>query len=157
MEKEKMNWGEYFNYINVLRKKMEKRIEPEPIFLGLGRGGLIPLGMLSHSFNIERTYHVGLKNTRWDKNSNSSGIIEYSSVKCLGAIIGGRRLFIIDDLIDSGESVNYIINNYSVYCKDIVVCCLIDKVYNNNLRYKVEVLTARELDERKWIIFPYEH
>lgn len=112
--------------------------------IGLNRGGLIPAVTLSHQLSIP------MLALNWQtRDSNLRNIPD--NIKNL---IGDKNILIVDDIVDSGESISLLLRELNNIC-----CCNIASlVYNSDqsiISDYYHTIIQRSIDNR-WIDFFWE-
>lgn len=159
--------------------------------VGLTRGGLTPAVMISHYFDIPmHTLSVSLRDSdnecesnlwmaedalgpqspeRYVSNENDIGSILDAAGDLLEIGSTYKNILIVDDINDSGATINWIINDWKSSCfpKDDSW----DEVWNNNVKFAVVVdnlasqcevkmdfvgLEVNKAEKDVWIDFPWE-
>lgn len=118
--------------------------------IGIGRGGLVPAVYISH--------HINLPMLSIDHSSKIPGFADELLAKVAAKSASGVRLLFIDDINDSGGTIDYIRQLLADNA-----CCgdnLRFAVLINNSRSRVSVdywaqMIDRDLDKR-WFVFPWE-
>lgn len=123
--------------------------QPEFV-IGIGRGGLVPAVYVSHQ--------LGLPMLSIDHSSKVPGFADELLAKVAAMSAEGRRLLFVDDINDSGGTIQYIRDLLTRNgCDD---ANLRFAVVINNQRSKVEVdLWADTIDrseDKRWFVFPWE-
>ncbi len=152
-----INWQE----IDFLAQRLfhlvkNDKYEPE-IILGISRGGTIPARLLSDMFEAEIPF----------KSEKITSILATMQIKFYTGIaetharpmvaqdvaveIYQKRILLIDDLVDSGESIQCALDYLNFKNpKEIKVATLLRKPYSKIIpNYFVEETTA-------WVVFPHE-
>ncbi|MGB9659101.1 MAG: phosphoribosyltransferase [Nitrososphaerales archaeon] len=119
--------------------------EPD-ILIGVSRGGLIPVAILSDRLGVESEivgvkYYRGVKETK-DKPEITQPILSN---------LGGKKVLIVDDVADLGHSLQ-LVKNYvqEKGAKEVRICTLHYKPWSVvKPEYFVEKTEA-------WIIYPWE-
>ena len=122
-----------------------------PDFLvGLGRGGLVPAAFLSHRLDIPML--------SIDVSSGDAGFSDELMVKLAGKTIEGRRILIIDDINDSGNTIVTFRGALAAHGCDSD--CVRVAVLVSNLRSRAAVdYWSRTIDralDKRWFVFPWE-
>ena len=124
-----LKWDEYLNDINQLVYKIKESNIKFDIVYGIPRGGLILATILSHQLNIE--------------------LIDYSLLNTL--YVQNKILLLIDDLVDSGNTLTKYSNLYQVkMCNDVKTATL----YKHKKSLVIPNFYIKE--NESWIVFPYE-
>ena len=152
----KYSWSELDHDVNHLHRQIvESDWKPHTV-VGLIRGGCIPGVMLSHKFDVP------FEALHWSKRDFSNqGFGHYIEHICKHAIRNNERFLIVDDIIDSGETVadlmHYATKMASVrYWSNYIKFATL---YQNSdcptqASYWARGI-SRRVDER-WIYFPWE-
>ena len=116
------------------------------IILGINRGGCIPGVYLSHRLNTpQEVLDIRLRDHTTTPNLS---VLEK-------AFAFQKKILIIDDINDTGDTFNYIVKNFGKGDGRIKFAALI---HNKPSKAKVDYL-GYEIDKSKdpaWIIFPWE-
>ncbi len=123
----------------------------KPDFLiGVGRGGLVPAAFLSHRLDIAML--------SVDHSSGEPGFGGELLVKLAAKIADGRRMLVVDDINDSGTTIDCIRGAIAAKGggdEQLRVAVLI-----NNSRSKAKAEYAATLIDRdsdkRWFVFPWE-
>lgn len=134
---------------------------PEYI-VGITRGGLLPAVMISHYFKIPcHTLGVSLRD---------SGSVNESNLWMSQDASEGKKILVVDDINDSGETLNWIKNDWetsalpknidtwnSIWNKSVKFAAVFD---NTSSKAKVAIdYFGEQIDKEEtndWIQFPYE-
>jgi hypoxanthine phosphoribosyltransferase len=125
--------------------------EWKPTFLiGIGRGGLVPAAFLSH--------RLGLPLLTVDHSTGDPGFGEELLEKLADKMRGGARLLIVDDINDSGRTINYL--RAALEAKVAEPDPLRVAVLIHNVRSGARVeYHGSEIDrdeDKRWYVFPWE-
>lgn len=115
--------------------------------LAIGRGGYIPAVYLSHALDVKGIYTCQLELYK-DKVRDETGFLIRHFARIID--ISRKRILIVDELIDSGVTMNKVISFVKNHVKSYTIAVLInkfDKITNN-------VVSARKVTD--WIQFPWE-
>jgi xanthine phosphoribosyltransferase len=131
--------------------RLIERGEWKPDFLvGIGRGGLVPAAYLSH--------RTGLPLLSVDHSSGEHGFGAELLDKLAAKIRGGARMLIVDDINDSGGTINYL--RAAIEAKVDVPDGLRVAVLVHNVRSKARAeYHGSEIDrdqDKRWYVFPWE-
>jgi xanthine phosphoribosyltransferase len=122
------------------------------IIVGITRGGLIPAVYMSHYFNKPlNTLEVSFRD---------SGVTEQPT-QIIDHIRNGKKVLIVDDILDSGETIDWIyqqVNSFNLKYVDFLKTAvlfhnegktgLVDPDYQGTVINKIE--------NNVWIVFPWE-
>ncbi|HWI85895.1 MAG TPA: phosphoribosyltransferase domain-containing protein, partial [Sphingomonas sp.] len=118
--------------------------------IGIGRGGLIPAVYISHQLNLPML--------SIDHSSRVPGFADELLGKLAANSATGTRLLFVDDINDSGGTIDYIRRLLAEHgCDDDNVRF---GVVINNSRSKVRVdygaQTIDRSEDKRWFVFPWE-
>lgn len=122
-----------------------------PDFLvGIGRGGLVPAAYLSH--------RTGIQMLSVDHSSGEVGFGDELLDKLAAKIREGRRILIVDDINDSGGTIQYL--RAAIEAKSDDPSGLRVAVLVHNVRSKARAeYRGSEIDrdsDKRWYVFPWE-
>lgn len=131
--------------------------------VGITRGGLMPAVMISHYFNIPcHALHVSLRDGDASDCESNCWMAEDA--------YDGKNILIVDDINDSGATINWIMTDWSTSAYPGDSCW--SAVWNNNVKFAVVVdnlsskcnramdfagCEVNKAEEDVWIDFPYEN
>ncbi len=189
MRKRVVSWAEYQGLIGKIARDISVSGWRPDYIVGITRGGCLPAVMLSHYFNVPcETLKVSLRdheqtesNTwmaedalgpvsdRYVDNADVGSILEAAS-DLLEVGDFCKNILIVDDMNDSGATINWIINDWQQSCF-LNDPAWENEVWNGNVKFAVlfdnaaskaivkmdfvgEEINKAETDT--WIDFPYE-
>lgn len=118
--------------------------------IGIGRGGLVPAAYLSH--------RTGLPLLTVDHSSGEADFGDELLGKLAARICAGARMLIVDDINDSGATINYLRSAIEAKIDD--PDCLRVAVLVHNLRSRARAeYHGSEIDravDKRWYVFPWE-
>jgi xanthine phosphoribosyltransferase len=172
MKKRIINQQEFNGLVaDICRQIHLSKWKPDYV-VGITRGGLMPAVMISHYFNVPcETLKVSLRDGGEPESNlwmaeEALGHINYDPM-CSGN--GQKNILIVDDINDSGATLNWIMNDWPSGCFPDDPSW--EEVWNNNVRFAVIVdnlasecnapmdyvgFEINKLEEDVWIEFPYE-
>jgi hypoxanthine phosphoribosyltransferase len=129
--------------------------------VGLTRGGLIPAVYLSHYLNVPmETLKVSLRDSSGESESN---------LWMAEDAYNGKNILIVDDINDTGATLDWIINDWQNSChpadahwlqvwgNNVKIAVLVDNLSSNFSRtvdYCAKEINKAEKDV--WIVYPWE-
>ncbi|AOR75439.1 MULTISPECIES: phosphoribosyltransferase [Novosphingobium] len=153
-EEPQLHYLEYYEdflaKVRVLSRKIrEGEWQPEFI-IGVGRGGLVPAVYISHQLEVPML--------SIDHSAKVPGFADELLGKVAGMTAEGKRLLFVDDINDSGGTIEYIRNllgDNGCDAENLRFAVLI-----NNTRSKAVAelyVDAIDRDEdKRWFVFPWE-
>ncbi|MCT2398968.1 phosphoribosyltransferase [Novosphingobium mangrovi (ex Huang et al. 2023)] len=131
------------------RKVLESEWTPDFV-IGVGRGGLVPAVYISHQLELPML--------SIDHSAKVPGFADELLAKVAGMTAEGKRMLFVDDINDSGGTIEYIRGQLAgCGCN---ATNLRFAVVINNQSSKVEVdLWADMIDraeDKRWFVFPWE-
>jgi hypoxanthine phosphoribosyltransferase len=149
-----LHYLEYYEDFLAKVRLMARRIaagEWQPEFvIGVGRGGLIPAVYISHQLELPML--------SIDHSSKMPGFADELLAKVAGMTADGRRMLFVDDINDSGGTIEYIRNLLQVQGCEAGNLRFAVVINNSRSRSKVDVW-ADEIDrdeDKRWFVFPWE-
>ncbi len=141
----KLGWDQFHRDCEVLAEKVRASGRAYDKLLCITRGGVFVGGLLGHMLGLRNITTIALKLYDFDQMGQ---VVEQLSAPDLP--LPGSRLLVVDDLLDSGRTLSYIVEKWGEeYAIDIAV--LYDKG-NGELR---PAFTAKEIPN-EWVAFPWE-
>jgi xanthine phosphoribosyltransferase len=133
---------------------LAQAIEADPwtpdVLVGIGRGGLVPAAYLSH--------RMGIQMLSVDHSSGEAGFADELLDKLAAKIGDGRRVLIVDDINDSGGTIQYLRAAIEAKTGDSTGLRVAVLVHNIRSKAKVEY-HGSEIDrdqDKRWYVFPWE-
>jgi xanthine phosphoribosyltransferase len=172
MKKRQVSWEEYQGLIaKICRDISNSNWRPDYV-VGITRGGLLPAKMISYYFEVPcETLKVQLR----DGDSCESNLwmaedaFGYEIYDPMISGSGQKKILIVDDINDTGATLNWIINDWTSGCLPDDERW--DDVWGNNVRFAVifdnlasKCVTSMNYsgveinkeEDPAWIDFPYE-
>lgn len=117
------------------------------IIIGLSRGGWVPARFIADYLQVENLLSFGVKSYK--------GLGKKSKLKItekIGANVKGKRILVVDDIVDTGETLVYTIKYLKKKGARSVKTCVLhykDKISSYRPNYYGEKTD-------KWIVYPWE-
>jgi len=163
MEKRKVSWNEFQGLVaNICRDIANSEWRPDYV-VGITRGGLLPAVMISQYFNIPcEALKVSLRD-------NGGEHATESNLWMAEDAFNGKKILIVDDINDTGATVNWIIDDW---CSSCVAGKRWEDTWNHNVKFatvfdnlaskaKLEMdYVGEEINKAEkdvWIDFPFEN
>lgn len=132
----------------------ESGYRPE-VLLVLWRGGT-PVGVVVHEFLLYKgidTYHAAFKATSYTGIGKRIEPEVEHLASVLDVIRPGQRVLLIDDVFDTGSTIEKVCERLSTKTQNVKIATLYFKPGNNRTNI-VPDFYRRETD--RWIVFPHE-
>lgn len=141
-----VTWSDVQRILANLAKTVSSVYRPE-VIVAIAKGGLIPARVISDILGVEETGYIEVK---FYKGVGIRG--EKPFVKSIAVpLIKDKNVLIVDDVVDSGRTVQLVIDTLSVYAprvlKSLVLYVKPWSTYNPDFYYEVT---------NDWIVFPWE-
>ena len=144
------SWTTHVEGINALGEYILASGWKPTAILGVSRGGLIPAAMLSYTFDVRLIQAVRVQHYDDQNNRLESGPQFVEGPQPFAAFdIYTERLLIVDDIVDTGETLKLVRNAAHDHADEVKVAALYvrsDQKHSVDWYWKVE-------DE--WVVFPW--
>ena len=144
------SWADHIVGISAIGESVLASGWKPTAILGISRGGLIPAAMLSYMLDIRLIQAVRVQHYDDKKKPLDSGPQFVDGPEPFGTNqIETKRLLIVDDIIDTGETLKLVRRSVHEHAKEIKVAALYvrsDQRHSADWYWKVE-------DE--WVVFPW--
>lgn len=141
----RVSWDEVFKFVSELKNFCsDKQFD---CILAVARGGSIIGTLLSYQLNIPIRY-VGISSYDGDKKTNELKFTQHAEIGDY------KNILVVDDIIDSGDTINYIkniieFNSFDKRFTYATMYAVTDK--QDMVGFKIAVKQQNE-----WIEFPWE-
>lgn len=140
----------FLEEVETLARAIEADVWTPDFLVGIGRGGLVPAAYLSH--------RTGIQMLSVDHSSGEAGFADELLDKLAAKITSGRNVLIVDDINDSGGTIQYL--RAAIEAKTANPAGLRVAVLVHNVRSKAKVeYQGSEIDrdrDKNWYVFPWE-
>ena len=167
MKKVFVSWQDVENHTQEILRQIQRDAWLPDYVVGLTRGGLVPANFISQYLDIPmETLKVSLR----DDNSQPESNLWMAEDAFGDNENGGKKILIVDDINDTGATLNYIKQDWQSSCLSNDERWLND-VWGNNVRVAVlfdneaskseldinySSVTINKAEEDQWIVFPWE-
>lgn len=149
-----LHYLEYYEDFLAKVRQLSRQVQQgawQPEFIiGLGRGGLVPAVYISHQLSLPML--------SIDHSSKIPGFADELLAKVAAMSADGTRMLFVDDINDTGGTIDYIRSQLSQGGCDHAN--LRFAVVINNKSSKVEVDVWADMidrtDDKRWFVFPWE-
>ena len=144
---EVLTWNQvYRQLLNLTRHICEVGFKPD-IIVGISRGGLIPARVISDLLNNSNIANVKIERYATVGQTNDTTKL----TQCLSANVRGKAVLVVDEIVDSGESLKvareHAIENGALEIKTATIYLKQNCTFEPDFYEKI---TA------SWIVFPWE-
>ncbi len=156
MKKTHVTWNEVQSHVqSIIRQMVLEKWTPD-IIVGITRGGAVPAVMISNYFNCKMvSLDVSLRdNTEYGPESNC-WLPEDAETK---------KILIVDDINDTGATVNWIMSDWSSLVlhdkwKDNVKFAMLydNQASNATVDIAFSAVDINKAEDDIWIVFPWEN
>ena len=144
---ESLSWGQVYDLLlNLAEDILKSEFRPD-IIVGVSRGGWIPARILSDLLetpklaNVTAEFYVGINET----------IHEPAITQPLSLPVMGRKVLIVDDLVDTGKSLNLVnLHLENQGASEVRIATIYFKPWS------ITIPDYFEKETRNWIVFPWE-
>ena len=144
------SWTEHVDGINSLGEAILASGWKPTAILGISRGGLIPAAMLSYMFDVRLIQSVRVQHYDGDNMRLESGPQFVEETRPFDALnIYTQRLLIVDDIVDTGETLKLARDAAQDHATEVKVAALYvrsDQKHSADWFWNVE-------DD--WVVFPW--
>nr|ADQ54389.1 phosphoribosyltransferase [uncultured marine crenarchaeote E37-7F] len=140
-----LNWNKNYEHLIKLAKKVnESGFKPE-VIVGISRGGLIPSRIISDLLDNPNLASIRVEFYEYTKKREKPKITQPISMP-----IEGKKILLVDDVADSGKSLQLVYKHLSKKAKEIRTLTIFYKPWSClQPDYYIK-------ETRAWIVFPWE-
>lgn len=142
-----ISWEEFHKDVLELSKKIVNTIGQDNIkgIVTVTRGALVPSAIIANEFNIRKIEAISLKSYNEKQNQCE---IEVLSLPYEALKERGNNWLIIDELVDTGNTLAYIEN--------LMPKALFFSVYLKEIKFPYLQGYAKSFPQDTWLVFPWE-
>ena len=173
MKKIYYSWQEIEAQTQEILRQLQRDAWRPDYVVGLTRGGLVPATLISQYLEVPmECLKVSLRDSEHGPESNlwmaedAFGYVMHDPM-CSGN--GRKKILIVDDINDSGATLNWIKNDWPSGClpndkrweevwgNNVRVAILVDnEASKSELKISYSAVDLNKADEDVWIVFPWE-
>jgi uncharacterized protein len=174
MKKIYYSWQDVENQTQEILRQLQRDAWMPDYVVGLTRGGLIPANLISQYLEVPmETLKVSLRDNGENGCESNLWMAEdaygHRDFDPMASDDGRKRILIVDDINDSGATLNWIMKDWQSSCfpKDkrwkeiwgntVRVAVLVDNdASKSKLNIGYSAVGLNKADEDCWIVFPWE-
>jgi hypothetical protein len=168
MKKVFVSWQEVEGHTQEILRQIQQDAWLPDYVVGLTRGGLVPANLISQYLEVPmETLKVSLR----DDNSQPESNLWMAEEAFGNNETGGKKILIVDDINDSGATLNWIKQDWQTSCypnderwiddvwgENVKVAVLYDnEASQSELDITYSSVTINKAEEDQWIVFPWEN
>lgn len=123
--------------------------------VGLARGGAVPAVYLSHRLKLP--VHI----MDWSTRDTEYTLGKETNCLIPEDLIAGKRILLVDDIVDTGECIKTLFDDWQTSVREEINFTLIDVCtlfYNEENQYGIKAkYFALPTDPNYWVVFPWEN
>jgi uncharacterized protein len=167
------SWQEIEAQTQEILRQLQRDVWRPDYVVGLTRGGLVPATLISQYLEVPmECLKVSLRDSEHGPESNlwmaedAFGYVMHDPM-CSGN--GRKKILIVDDINDSGATLNWIKNDWPSGClpnderweevwgNNVRVATLVDnEASKSELKISYSAVDLNKAEEDVWIVFPWE-
>ena len=147
MEKRYISWEEFHKLTRVLAERVEESGFVPDFLIGITSGGLVPLVLLGALFHTKNVTTISARSYT-DKNRGELDIFAKPDVR-----LEGRRVLVVDEIADSGETLRQVIGLLTERYRATEVRSAVVVVNVKRNAYRPDYF-VEETD--RWVVFPWD-
>ncbi len=146
IKKEKISWQKADAMCAALGRKINRSFHSD-VVVGISRGGLVPLRLLSDYLNVCKLGVVGVKFYSAAGKTKSRPIVTQQ----LNIAVNGKKVLVVDDVADSGKTLALVVKLLKKKKAKVVKTA--------TLHYKKSSIVKPDFyikETDAWIVYPWE-
>ena len=165
MKKHNLSWSDVHQHVTEILRQMQIDNWRPDYVVGITRGGLVPATMISQYLDCPmNTLKVSLRDSNPESESNL-----WMSEDAYGYDNPQKNLLIVDDINDSGATLNWIRQDWQAGClpndptwetvwgNNVRVAVLLDnETSNSNVPVSYSGQHINKSVDPSWVVFPWE-
>ena len=151
MKKQIVTWREYNDNCAALANNLYAGNNKFTNIIAVPRGGLIPAQIIAYMLDIPQVYTLGISYYEKEPGERRKTPCIYQKIEA--KFKNTDKILIVDDIMDSGDTVDYIRKHLRYECGDplVEVAVMVAKVGGPIPNYWAMLVPAEV-----WTVFPYE-
>ncbi len=142
------SWDDIQRLCEVLAKKIKESGYKPDVIVAVARGGWVPARILCDLLDVRELYSV--KTEHWGVVATPTG--EARITQPLNVDLRGKKVLVVDDVADTGETVELVAEHVSEFSPEEVKIAVID--FKRTSKFVPDYFAA-EMEEWRWIVYPW--
>jgi uncharacterized protein len=174
MKKIYYSWQDIENQAQEILRQLQRDAWMPDYVVGLTRGGLVPANLISQYLEVPmECLKVSLRDSEHGPESNlwmAEDAFGYTNYDPMCSGNGRKRILIVDDINDSGATLNWIMEDWRSSClpddprwideiwgHNVRIAALVDnEASKSKLKISYSAIDLNKAEEDVWIVFPWE-
>lgn len=161
MKKEYISWQDLSSYMGSICQQLYASNWRPDCVIGVSRGGLVPATMMSHWLDVPM-YSLNVSLRDFKQITDSLEMAEEA--------FDGKNILIVDEINDSGETINWIMNNWEGLChpgnskwetiwgNSIRFATIVDNLASDcQVKMTYVGFEVNKAEDDVWLVFPWEN
>jgi len=141
------SWEEVHNLANITAEKIKKSDFHPDVIVSIARGGLVPARLLADFLHVKEL--IAIKTDHWGLTATKDGKAKITYA--LNMDLSGRKVLIVDDITDTGQSME--LSKKHVMGRNPSIVKTATLYHLNNSKYTPDFFGI--VREWAWLIFPW--
>ncbi len=142
------SWSDVIGLCELLARKVKESGFKPDVIVAVARGGWVPARILCDYLDVRELYSV--KTEHWGVVATPDG--EARITQPLNVDLKGKRVLIVDDVADTGETIKVVVEHVKSFSPLEVRIAVVD--YKKTSSFAPDFY-ASVMDEWKWIVYPW--
>ncbi len=142
------SWEDVEELCKAVAEKIKRSGFSPDVVIAIARGGWVPARLLCDYLDIRELYSV--KTEHWGVVATRDGKAKLTQP--LNADVSGKRVLIVDDVADTGETIKLVKEHVESFSPEEVKIAVVD--YKKTSKF-IPDFYAAEMEEWRWIVYPW--
>ncbi len=141
-----VSWTKADKMCSKLAKKVKSKFKPD-VIIGVSRGGLVPLRLLSDYLDVKQIGVVGVKFYAGVGKTSAVPIVTQK----LNVNVAGKKVLVVDDVADSGATLNFVVKMLKRKKAKVVKVATLH--FKPSSKFTPDFFISKTSE---WIVYPWE-